>query len=140
MLDSILHELFKGALDTKLSSDQIKERIADLEDLFSGEAYQHFLDNNLSDSFERHIIIKNIGTCLVVPTEIPDEVLAEMPEDLKKRVSEYLDNIQGKITKVITEAQLRLSKSTRTAKSPKKLEEMTREELLDYIESKWKRE
>lgn len=140
MLDSILHELFKGALDTKLSSDQIKERIADLEDLFSGEAYQHFLDNNLSDSFERHIIIKNIGTCLVVPTEIPDEVLAEMPEDLKKRVSEYLDNIQGKIAKVITEAQLRLSKSTRTAKSPKKLEEMTREELLDYIESKWKRE
>ena len=140
MLDSILHELFKGALDTKLSSDQIKERIADLEDLFSGEAYQHFLDNNLSDSFERHIIIKNIGTCLIVPTEIPDEVLAEMPEDLKKRVSEYLDNIQGKITKVITEAQLRLSKSTRTAKSPKKLEEMTREELLDYIESKWKRE
>lgn len=140
MLDSILRDLFKGAFDTKLSSDQIKERIADLENLFSGEAYQHFLDNDLSDSFERHIIIKNIGTCLVVPTEIPDEVLAEMPEDLKKRVSEYLENIQSKVTKVITEAQLRLSKSTRIAKSPKKLEEMTREELLDYIESKWKRE
>lgn len=140
MLDSILHELFKGAFDTKLSPDQIKERIADLENLFSGEAYQHFLDNDLPDSFERHIIIKNIGTCLVVPTEIPDEVLAEMPEDLKKRVSEYLDNIQSKINKVVAEAQLRLSKSTHTAKSPKKLEEMTREELLEYIESKWKRE
>lgn len=140
MLDSILRDLFKGAFDTKLSSDQIKERIADLENLFSGEAYQHFLDNDLSDSFERHIIIKKIGTCLVIPTEIPDEVLAEMPEDLKKRVSEYLENIQSKVTKVITEAQLRLSKSTRIAKSPKKLEEMTREELLDYIESKWKRE
>lgn len=140
MLDSILRDLFKGAFDTKLSSDQIKEKIADLENLFSGEAYQHFLDNDLSDSFERHIIIKRIGTCLVIPTEIPDEVLAEMPEDLKKRVSEYLENIQSKVTKVITEAQLRLSKSTRIAKSPKKLEEMTREELLDYIESKWKRE
>lgn len=140
MLDSILHELFKGAFDTKLLPDQIKERIADLENLLSGEAYQHFLDNNLSDSFDRHIIIKNIGTCLVVPTEIPDEVLAEMPEDLKKRVSEYLDNIQSKINKVVAEAQLRLSKPTCTAKSPKKLEEMTREELLAYIESKWKRE
>lgn len=140
MLDSILRDLFKRAFDTKLSSDQIKEKIADLENLFSGEAYQHFLDNDLSDSFERHIIIKRIGTCLVIPTEIPDEVLAEMPEDLKKRVSEYLENIQSKVTKVITEAQLRLSKSTRIAKSPKKLEEMTREELLDYIESKWKRE
>ena len=63
-----------------------------------------------------------------------------MPEDLKKRVSEYLDNIQSKVNKVITEAQLRLSKSTRTAKSPKKPEEMTHEELLEYIASKWKKD
>ena len=140
MLESFVTDILRETFKTKLSPDQIKEHIDNLEDLFSGEAYKHFLNDDLSDPVQRYLTIKNIGTCLVVPTEIPDEVLAEMPEDLKKRVSEYLDNIQGKITKVITEAQLRLSKSTRTAKSPKKLEEMTREELLDYIESKWKME
>lgn len=135
MLDSILRELFKDTV--KLSPDQVKEHIANLEDLFSGEAYEHFLNADLSDPVERHIIIKNIGTCLVVPTEIPDEVLAEMSPELKDRVSGYLDNIQIKIDNVITETQQRISKSTRTAKKP---EEMTREELLNYIESKWKRE
>ena len=80
--------------------------------------------------------IKNIGTCLIIPTEIPDEVIAEMSPELKDRVSKYLDNIQSKINKVIIETQLRLIKSTRS-KSPKKPEEMTREELLDYIRSKW---
>lgn len=133
MLDTTFCELFKDA--SKLSPDQVKKYITDLEDLFSGEEYEYFLKNDLSNSIERHIIIKNIGTCLVVPTEIPDEVLAEMSEDLKARISKYLDNIQNKITKVITEAQQRLSKSTCTSK---KLEEMTREELLDYIKSKWK--
>lgn len=135
MLDSILRELFKDAV--KLSPDQIKERIADLEDLFSGEAYEHFLNDDLSNPVGRHIIIKNIGTCLVVPTEIPDEVLAEMSPELKNRVFKYLDNLQSKINKVVTETQQRLSKSSRTTKKP---EDMTREELLEYIESKWKRE
>lgn len=137
MLDSILRELFKDA--AKLSPDQIKERIADLEDLFSGEAYENFLKNDLSDSIERHIIIKHIGTCLVVSTEIPDEVLAEMSPELKDRVSRYLDNLQSKINKVITEAQMRLKNPT-SKLTPKKPEEMTREELLDYIKSKWERE
>lgn len=133
MLDSILRELFKDAV--KLSSDQIKKCIADLEDLFSEESYEYFLKNDLSDPVERHIIIKNIGACLVVPTEIPDEVLTEMSEDLKARISGYLDNIQSKITKVITEAQQRLAKPSKP-KTAKKPEEMTREELLDYISSK----
>lgn len=137
MLDSILRELFKDT--TKSASDQVKERIADLEDLFSGEAYEHFLKNDLSDPIERHIIIKNIGTCLVIPAEIPDEVLAKMSPELKDRVSKYLDNLQSKVNKVVTEAQQRLKTPISKATS-KKPEEMTREELLDYIESKWKRE
>lgn len=136
MLDSILRELFKDTV--KLSPDQVKEHIANLEDVFSGEAYQNFLNNDLSDPFERHIIIKNIGTCLVVSTEIPDEVLAEMSPELKQKVSGYLNNLQSKINKVISEAHLRLAKSFKP-KTAKKPEEMTREELLDYIKSTWKR-
>lgn len=137
MLESILRELFKDP--AKLSPDRVKKHIADLEDLFSGEAYEHFLNDDLSDPIQRHIIIKNIGTCLVVPTEIPDEVLAEMSPELKDRISKYLDNLQSKINKVVTEAQQRLKNPTSKATS-KKPEEMTREALLDYIESKWKRE
>lgn len=137
MLDSFITDIFKTIFESKLSPDQIKEHIAKLEDLFSGEAWQDILANDLSNPIERHIIIKNIGTCLVVPTEIPDEVLAEMSPEFKNRVSGYLDNLQSKISKVITEAQQRLAKSSKP-KTAKKPEEMTREELLDYIESKWK--
>lgn len=138
MLESYVIDILKETLKTKFSSDQIKEHIDNLEDLFSGEAYEHFLNDDLSDPVQRYIIIKNIGTCLLIPTEIPDAVLAEMSSELKDRVSKYLDNLQSKVNKVITEAQQRINKSIRP-KSPKKPEEMTREELLDYIESKWKK-
>lgn len=128
MINTIIQTLLKD----KLSPEEIKSQIADLNNLLSGREYQAFLDNDLSDSFEKELIIKNFGIFLLAITIIPDEVIAKMPSELKARIQIYLDNIHNKFIKILDENKKRLSNI------PKKVEDMSREELLDYIESKWK--
>lgn len=119
-------------LKDKLSPEETESQISDLDNLFSGEDYQAFLDNDLSNPFEKELIIKNLGICLLTITTIPDEVIVKMPSKLKGKIQIYLDNIHNKFIKILDENKKRLSNT------PKKVEDMSREELLDYIQSKWK--
>lgn len=137
VIEDIITEILKDA--EPMSKDTIKEAIKMVDDLLSGEAYKNFLNVDMSEPIVRNYVIKNIGTCLLTMVRVPDEVLAKCSKDLKSRMLDYLGNIDIKFTKVLDETRDRIKKSL-TAQINKKPENMTREELLDYIESKWKKD
>lgn len=140
MLEKIIEDILKQAIEDNktLSKDNITETVSMLEDLLSGKSYENFLNADMSEPIVRNYVIKNIGTCLLTMVSVSDEVLAKCSKDLKSRMLDYLDNIDIKFTRVLDETRDQIKKSL-TAQINKKPEDMTREELLDYIESKWKK-
>ena len=137
VIEDIITEILKDA--EPMSKDTIKEATKMVDDLLSGEAYENFLNADMNEPIIRNYVISNIGTCLLTIVKVPDEVLAKCSKDLKSRMLDYLDNIDIKFTKILDETRDRIKKSL-TAQINQKPEEMTREELLEYISSKWKRE
>lgn len=135
VIEDIITKILKDA--EPMSKDAIKETIKMVDDLLSGKAYENFLNADMSEPIVRNCVIKNIGTCLLTMVNVPDEILATCSKDLKSRMLDYLDNIDIKFTKVLDETRDRIKKSL-TIQANKKPEDMTREELLEYISSKWR--
>lgn len=139
MLEKVIEDILKEAFqDAKtLSSDNITETVSMLEDLLAGKPYENFLKADMNEPIVRNYIIANIGTCLLTMVKVPDEVLSKCSSNLKSRMLSYLDNIDTKFTGVLNAARDRIKKSI-TEAPKKKPEDMTREELLEYISSKWR--
>lgn len=125
-------------LDTLLEaldySKTCKDIINDLDKTLSGEAYEKFMSVEITPAMLPEIII---GATPVLETIylLTDKMLAEMTPDLRARTIVYLDRCRELYDTAVTTLQ---DKIENTKSSPKRLEEMSREELLAYIKEQLK--
>lgn len=117
-----LINLFFGET-SKVSEESIKQ-------LLSGDGHKAFLEADMSDPESRNIVLPSIGICLQT-IDLPAKDLAKFSPETKKKMLSYLDNIEGKLTYLIADIREKL------LATPKAPEEMSREELLDYIKQKF---
>ena len=138
MIEKILKDLFDQP--QIWSKEQIDEIIHDLDALFSGEKYEQFLKSDVSDAHVKRTILSNFEH-LIGAVILPTPVLIDTSPDLRKRIAAYLDNLLEKITKIISEEKSRILDTPKRRedslkKSKKTLEEMSNDELIDYLFSK----
>lgn len=137
MIAEILKDLFDQA--EIWSKEKINEILHDLDALFSGEKYEDFLKSDVSDARVKRTILSNFEH-LFGAVMLPTPVLIEASPDLRKRIAEYLDNLLEKVTKIISEEKSRVLNTPNAEENPKKstkaLEEMSNDELIDYLFSK----
>lgn len=135
MIEEILKELFDQP--QIWSKEKINEIIHDLDVLLSGESYEKFLKSDVSDARVKETILSNLEH-LFGAVMLPTPVLIDASPDLRKRICAYLDNLLEKITKIISEEKSRVLDTPKRRedslkKSEKKLEEMSNDELIDYL-------
>ena len=144
MIEEILKDLFDQA--NIRSKEEINKITKDLDTLLSGKKYETFLKADVSNPRIKEIFLSDFDS-LVGSVMLPTPVLTETSPDLRKRIAAYLDNLLEKVTKIISEEKSRIlnvqkpeessKKSEESSKkSEKKLEEMSNDELIDYLFSK----
>lgn len=125
----ILDTLLAALDDTELT----KTTINSIDNLLSGKVYKEFMaaeltPNKLSD------MITSATPCLSVINVLPDQALSEMTPELRSRILTYLDRLQNIYDTAISMVKDRVKN---TVSRPKRPEEMTREELLEYIKTQF---
>lgn len=130
MIEEILKDLFKQG--HPWSKEEINEIIKDLDTLLSGDKYEKFLKADVSDARTKKIILPDFGH-LVGSVMLPTSVLEQTSQKFRERIALFLDNLLEKITKIISEEKSRI---LNTKESEKTLEEMSNDEIIDYLFSK----
>lgn len=137
MIEEILKDLFDQA--NIRSKEEINKIIKDLDTLLSGKKYETFLKSDVSNPRIKETFLSDFDS-LVGAVMLPTPILIETSPDLRKRVCAYLDNLLEKITKIISEEKSRVlntPNAEESSKTPEKtLEEMSNDELIDYLFSK----
>lgn len=111
-----------------------KDIIDNLDKLLSGKAYEKFMSIEITPDILPKIIV---GATPLLETIylLTDKILAELTPDLRARTLTYLDRCQEMYSASVSMLK---DKVQHTTSSPKRPEEMTREELLDYIRTQFK--
>ena len=122
ILDTLLDAL--TAIEPKTTIDSI-------DTLLSGKVYENFMAAELTPD-KLSDMITSATPCLSVINVLPDQVLSEMTPELRSRILTYLDRLQDIYDTSISMVKDRVKN---TVSQPKKPEEMTREELLEYIKT-----
>ena len=111
-----------------------KDIIDNLDKLLSGEAYERFMSTEITPDMLPEIIV---GATPVLETIylLTDKILSELTPDLRARILTYLDRCQEMYSAAVSMLK---DKVQHTTSSPKRPEEMTRDELLAYIKEQLK--
>jgi len=137
MIEEILKNLFDQA--NIRSKEEINAIIKDLDTLLSGKKYETFLKADVSDPRIKEIFLSDFDS-LIGSVMLPTSVLTEISPEFRERIAAYLDNLLEKITKIISEEKSRILNTQKpqesSEKPEKKLEEMSNDELIDYLFSK----
>lgn len=112
-----------------------KDIINDLDKLLSGETYEKFMSAKVITPDMLPEIIVGATPTLETIYVLNDKLLAELTPDLRARVLTYLDRCQKLYD---TAVSMLKDKVKNTVSSPKRLEEMSRDELLKYIQTQLK--
>lgn len=121
-------------LDTLLNAlteIEPKTIIDSIDTLLSGQVYENFMAAELTPD-KLSDMITSATPCLSVINTLDDQVLSEMTPELRSRILIYLDRLQNIYDTAISMVKDRVKN---TVSRPKKPEEMTREELLEYIKT-----
>ena len=106
----------------------------DFDKLLSGETYEKFMSMEITPDMLPEIIV-GATPALEVIHLLTDMILSELTPDLRARTLTYLDRCQELYA---TAVSMLKDKVQNTVSSPKRLEEMTRDELLAYIKEQLK--
>lgn len=126
----ILNTLLAALEDT----NHIKSLIKDIDTILSGPIYEKFMSAEITSDMLPEIII-GATPVLEMIYFLTDKTLAELTPDLRARILVYLDRCQELYN---TAVSILKDKVQSTVSSPKRLEEMSREELLEYIKEQLK--
>lgn len=125
-------------LDTLLKAFEYsvptKNIIDNLDKLLSGEACEKFMTVEVTPAILPEIIT-GATPALEIIYLLTDKILVEMTPDLRSRTITYLDRCRELYDTAVSMLQ---DKVENTKSSPKRLEEMSREELLAYIKEQLK--
>lgn len=127
-------DILNALLEALEYSVSTKNIINDLDKLLSGESYEKFMTVEVTPEMLPEIIV-SATPALEIIYLLTDKILAEMTPDLRTRTITYLDRCRELYDTAVSKLQ---NKVENTRSSPKRPEEMSREELLAYIKEQLK--
>lgn len=130
MKSTDVFDALMNALDTPTAKDLVN----DLDELLSGEVYEKIMSMEITPNMLPDIII-GATPMLEMIYLLTDKLLAELTPDLRARILVFLDRCQELYA---TAVSMLKDKVQNTVSSPKRPEEMTRDELLAYIKEQLK--
>ena len=106
----------------------------EIDKLLSGEGYIEAIQNPLNDKTQMNLGCQLCGLAPLAFINATDKELESLTPELRERVKSYLTTLLGHYNKIIDKTVARVNN---TVPKPKTLEEMSREELLEYIKQKF---
>lgn len=134
LLKNLLDDLKVPAdrLETPKTSEKSNTSYSDeLTDLLSHPGFQEFMDGDIEDPTFISTFITGATVCLQIFDIGTDEQLQSLPPALKEKSIPYLEKLKVAYSKAVDNVIARM-----TAPIPERsLEDLSKEELLDYIKS-----
>ena len=134
----ILKEIFDEIMkETSVSASRVKSAPSfnnDIDKLLSGEGYTEAIQNPLNDKDQINLGCQLCGIAPLAFVNASDKELESLTPEVRERVKSYLTILLGHYNKIIDKTIARVNN---TVPKPKTLEEMSREELLEYIKQKF---
>lgn len=134
----ILKEIFDEIMkETSVPTSRTKPTSFNdaIDKLLSGEGYTEAIQNPLSDKTEINLGCQLCGFAPLAFINASDKELESLTPELRERVKTYLTTLLGHYNKIVDTAVARV---VNTVPKQKTLDEMSREELLEYIRTKFK--
>ena len=131
----ILKELFNEIMETSVPRTKSVSSFNDeIDKLLSGEGYTEAIQNPLNDKTQMNLGCQLCGLAPLAFVNASDKELESLTPEVRERVKTYLTTLLNHYNKIIDKTVARVNN---TVPKPKTLEEMSREELLDYIKQKF---
>ena len=131
----ILTELFNEIMkETSVPTSKAKPASFnnEVDKLLSGEGYTEAIQNPLNDKDQIDLGCQLCGLAPVVFINASDKELESLTPEVRERVKSCLTILLEHYNKIIDKTVARVNNTV-----PKTLDEMSREELLDYIKKKF---
>lgn len=130
IFDEIMKETSVPASRTKSTSFN-----DELDKLLSGEGYTEAIQNPLNDIDQINLGCQLCGLAPLAFINASDKELESLTPELRERIKKYLTTLLSHYNKIIDKTVARVNN---TVPKQKTLDEMSREELLDYIKTHFK--
>lgn len=104
----------------------------EIDKLLSGEGYTEAIQNPLNDKTQMNLGCQLCGLAPMAFINATDKDLESLTPELRERVKSYLTTLLNHYNKIIDKTVARVNNTV-----PRTLEEMSREELLEYIKQKF---
>lgn len=133
-------DIFKGLFNeiVKETGDPRAKLVSSFNDkineLLSGEDYTEAIQNPLNDKEHLYLGCQLCGFAPLVYIIASDRELESLTPEVRERVMSYLAILRKHYNKII---DMTIARVNNTVPKPKTLEEMSREELLEYIKQKF---
>ena len=132
ILKEIFDEIIKErSTPRKKSVSSFNDKI---DELLSGEGYTEVIQNPLNDKDQINLGCQLCGLAPLAFVNATNKELESLTPEVRERVMSYLATLLRHYNKIIDTAIARVNN---TVPKSKTLEEMSREELLDYIKQKF---
>lgn len=131
----ILKELFDEIMKvTSVPASRVKPISFndEIDKLLSGKGYTEVIQNPLNDKTQMNLGCQLCGLAPLVFINASDKELESLTPELRERIKTYLVTLFGHYNEIIDKAIARVNDTV-----PRTLEEMSREELLEYIKQKF---
>lgn len=129
LFDEIINDINVSSCSKPLSSFN-----DEIDKLFSGKEYEKTIQNPLNDKTYLDLGCQICGNIPRTFINASDKELESLTPEVRERVKSYLTILLKQYNKII---DMTVARVNNTVPKPKTLEEMSREELLDYIKQKF---
>lgn len=133
----ILKEIFDEIMkETSVPTSRVKPTSFndEIDKLLSGEGYTEAIQNPLNDKTQINLGCQLCGLVPLAFVNASDKELESLTPELRERIKKYLTTLLGHYNKIIDKTVARV---INTVPKQKTLDEMSCEELLDYIKQKF---
>lgn len=134
----ILKEIFDEIMkETSVPASRVKPTSFndEIDKLLSGDGYIEAIQNPLNDKTQINLGCQLCGLAPLAFINASDKELESLTPELRERIKTYLTTLRGQYNKIIDNT---IARVVNTVSKQKTLDEMSREELLDYIKTHFK--
>lgn len=131
VLDTIIENLIKDLNIPETPKTPSKTYSDEMSDLISHPGFQQFMNGDVEDPVLVSTFIEGATPCLQIFDIASDEQLQSLTPALKEKIIPYLEKLKATYAKAVDNVIARI-----TGPIPERsLEDLSKEELLDYIKS-----
>lgn len=134
ILKELFDEIMKESSVPTSRTKTVSSFNDEIDKLLSGEGYIEAIQNPLNDKEQINLGCQLCGLAPLAFINATDKELESLTPELRERVKSYFTTLLGHYNKIIDKTVARVNN---TVPKPKTLEEMSREELLEYIKQKF---